>query len=371
VPRTTLPQPLRALKQQPPPRRRPEPAHHELRLTTPGQVGPARRDRPHAPIDQATTKRDLAADPTVPLFVVEGQKKVDALITAGAKAVVGVVGVWNWRGRNDHDGLAMLPDWEWVALKEGRQVYVVFDSDIILKQPVALAMNRLGAALKRVGAHVAYARLPSGAAGEKVGADDFLASGKALDDVVALSVGEPPEPSTVGGVSPSPEQRAQVHKAPRLASEADLLARFMKDIRHLGHVGEETACKLVFLCAVSRLLDEIVSCVLKGPSAAGKSATVDRVLAFFPDEAVLSLSGMSEKFLVYDDRPIEHKMFGVARGGGDERRVRHVSDPDAAQRGLSEARHRRVDAGGPEADDGGPGGPGWVDHHDDAGEPAR
>ena len=123
-----------------------------------------------------------------------GSKKVDALISAGAQAVIGVVGVWNWRGRNEHDGLAMLPDWEWVALKEGRQVYVVYDSDIILKQPVALAMNRLGAALKRMGAAVAYTRLPSGDGGEKVGADDFLAAGHTLDDIVRLSSVAPPEP---------------------------------------------------------------------------------------------------------------------------------------------------------------------------------
>ena len=46
---------------------------------------------------------------------------------------------------HDQDGLAVLADWEWVALKEGRQVYVVYDSDITFKRAVALAMNRLGA----------------------------------------------------------------------------------------------------------------------------------------------------------------------------------------------------------------------------------
>jgi uncharacterized protein DUF3854 len=105
--------------------------------------------------------------PALPLFVSEGSRKVDALITAGARAVVGVIGVWTWRGPNDDDGLALLPDWEFVALKEGRQVFVVYDSDIIFKQPVALAMNRLGAALRRMGAEVAYTRLPSGEGGAR------------------------------------------------------------------------------------------------------------------------------------------------------------------------------------------------------------
>lgn len=257
------------------------------------------------------------ANPAIPLIITEGSKKVDALITAGAQAVIGVIGVWNWRGRGEHDGLAMLADWEFVALKEGRQVYVVYDSDILLKQPVALAMNRMGKVLRRMGAHVAYTRLPSGDGGSKVGADDYLAAGHALDDIVALSTSTPPElTSTSVGASPSPEPRAQVHKAPELALEDDILARFMADIRRLGHVGEDVACKLVFLCTVSRLLPEIVSCVLKGPSAAGKSATVDRVIAFFPDEAVLSLSGMSEKYLVYDDRPIKHRMLVLHEAAG-------------------------------------------------------
>ena len=146
------------------------------------------------------------ANPNIPLFITEGSKKVDALISAGAQAAIGVIGVWNWRGRNDDGGLALLPDWEWVALKECRQIYVVYDSDILLKQPVALAMNRMGAALQRMGAAVAYTRLPSGPGGEKVGADDYIAAGHGLDDIVRLSTVAPPEPPSTsatpsGGLS--------------------------------------------------------------------------------------------------------------------------------------------------------------------------
>jgi len=137
--------------------------------------------------------RGALASPAVPLFVTEGPRKVDALISAGALAVVGVLGVWNWRGRNDDNGLALLPDWELVALNDGRPVYVVFDSDILLKQPVAMAMNRMGAVLTRMGANVAYVRLPVGEGGAKVGADDFLAAGHTLNDITALSVEAPPE----------------------------------------------------------------------------------------------------------------------------------------------------------------------------------
>ena len=259
-------------------------------------------------------RANLANPNAGPVFITEGSKKVDALISAGARAVVGVIGVWNWRGRNDDDGLALLPDWEWVALKESRQLYVVYDSDILLKQPVAMAMNRMGAALQRMGAAVAYTRLPSGPGGEKVGADDFIAAGHTLDDIVRLSSVTPPEPPpTPSGGS---EQRATVQQPPELAFEADILGALIRDLERLGHVGEQRACKLVYLCCTSRLLDKIVSLVAKGPSAAGKSATVDRVLSFFPDEAVVRLSGMSERYLVYDDRPIKHRMLVLHEAAG-------------------------------------------------------
>lgn len=261
--------------------------------------------------------RPNLADPSIPLFITEGSKKADALISAGARAVIGLVGVWNFRGRNDDGGLALLPDWEWVALKEGRQVFVVYDSDVVLKQPVALAMNRHGAALERMGARVAYTRLPSGDDGSKVGADDFLAAGRTLDDIVALSAGKPPQATPVGaGEDQAVEQRPRREEPPQLAFEAEILDRFVLEMRGLGHVGEERASKLVYLAATSRLLEKIVSLVLKGPSAAGKSATVDRVLRFFPDEATVPLSGMSERFLVYDDRPIAHRMLVLHEAAG-------------------------------------------------------
>ena len=103
---------------------------------------------------------------------------------------------------------------------------------------------------------------------------------------------------------------------PRLAFDEDILARLVADMRKLGHVGEERATKLLYLAATSRLLLKIVSVVLKGPSGAGKSATAERVLVFVPDDAVISLTGMSEHFLAYDDRPIKHKMLVLFEASG-------------------------------------------------------
>jgi hypothetical protein len=136
-------------------------------------------------LDVHPRARPHLADPQWPLFITEGPKKVDALLSAGARAVVGLVGVWTFRGTNSHGGKTWLPDWEWVALKDGRQVYVVYDSDVMIKEEVRAALDRIGAALSRIGARVAFVYLPSGEGGAKIGADDYLAQGHGLPDIVA------------------------------------------------------------------------------------------------------------------------------------------------------------------------------------------
>jgi hypothetical protein len=50
--------------------------------------------------------------------------------------------VWNWRGTNEHGGKTALPEWEYVALND-RDVYIVFDSDVMLKPQVYDALARL------------------------------------------------------------------------------------------------------------------------------------------------------------------------------------------------------------------------------------
>lgn len=90
--------------------------------------------------------REKLGDPSVPLFITEGVKKGDALISRGLCAVA-LLGVWNWRGTNEHGGKTVLPEWEHAALN-GRQVFIVFDSDVMLKPPVHAALARLKAFLE-------------------------------------------------------------------------------------------------------------------------------------------------------------------------------------------------------------------------------
>jgi hypothetical protein len=90
--------------------------------------------------------REMLGNSAVPLFITEGIKKGDALVSRKLCAVA-LLGVWSWRGRNDEGGLTALAEWEYVALNE-RDVYIVFDSDVMLKPQVHKAMVRLKAFLE-------------------------------------------------------------------------------------------------------------------------------------------------------------------------------------------------------------------------------
>jgi hypothetical protein len=121
--------------------------------------------------------RPALGDPNIPLFITEGPRKGDAAASLGL-CCVALLGVWNWRGKNDAGGTTALADWEDIALK-GRVVCLVFDSDVMIKAQVAQARERLGGFLKSRGAIVKVIPLPaSDSADAKVGLDDFIAAQK-------------------------------------------------------------------------------------------------------------------------------------------------------------------------------------------------
>src|SRR5262249_2591038 len=101
-----------------------------------------------------------------------------------------------------------------------------------------------------------------------------------------------------------------------LASEERILDRFADEVRRIGLVGEERAAKLLYLALTSRLLERPVSVVVKAPSAAGKSYLVDTELRFLPDSAYYTITGMSEKALVYSDEPLRHRFLVIFEAAG-------------------------------------------------------
>ncbi|MGC4190481.1 MAG: DUF3854 domain-containing protein [Thermomicrobiales bacterium] len=137
----------------------------------------------HMVLDVPPTCRDRLGDPSIPLFITEGARKADAAASHDL-CCIAVLGVWNWRGTNPQGGKVALPDFEVVALN-GRDVYLVFDSDVVTKPAVRKALDRLAALLRTREATVRVVQLPAGPGGTKVGLDDFLASGQTVTDLLA------------------------------------------------------------------------------------------------------------------------------------------------------------------------------------------
>jgi len=142
-------------------------------------------------LDCPPTCRPMLADPSIPLWVTEGQKKADALASRELCAIA-LLGVWNFKGKNPLGGTTLLADWDYIAL-DGRDVRVVFDSDVMTKSQVRQALARLTEHLQRKQAHVSAVYLSDGRVG-KVGVDDYLVAGHSVDDLNALVDAPRPEP---------------------------------------------------------------------------------------------------------------------------------------------------------------------------------
>lgn len=124
------------------------------------------------------------------LWITEGIKKADSLTSRGL-CTVGLIGVWNWQRKGE-----MLLCWDHVRL-DGRRVYIVFDSDVMTKHEVQLALERLVAALEERGAEVLVVYLPHGGA-DKTGVDDYLVAGGTVNELKMLS--RKFEPSHIGNI---------------------------------------------------------------------------------------------------------------------------------------------------------------------------
>jgi hypothetical protein len=103
-----------------------------------------------------------------------------------------------------------------------------------------------------------------------------------------------------------------------LAQNPDLLGLLATELEHSGLVGEARTVKLLYLALTSRLLERPVSVVIKGPSAGGKSYTLERVLELIPAEAYYELTAMSERALAYGTEPLAHRHLIIYEAAGLE-----------------------------------------------------
>lgn len=114
--------------------------------------------RPAVWFSSAVKWPSVLADAEIPLVIVEGEKKAEALCRAGIPSL-GLGGVWNTGSKRRR--IEVLPELlgiEW----SGRRVVICFDADEkpTARRHVARAATRLGDLLRSQGARVFKAALP-------------------------------------------------------------------------------------------------------------------------------------------------------------------------------------------------------------------
>jgi len=122
------------------------------------------------------TKPEWLQDVTLPVTITEGEKKNLSLYRLALNAStekprwlpVGLSGVWNWRGTigktgdergNRIDEKGTIADFERIAW-DGREVYIIFDSNVYTNWSVKEARSQLATELKTRRANVKFVNLP-------------------------------------------------------------------------------------------------------------------------------------------------------------------------------------------------------------------
>jgi hypothetical protein len=100
----------------------------------------------------------------------------------------------------------------------------------------------------------------------------------------------------------------------------DLLSRIERDFTRCGVVGEATNKLVGYLAAISRKLDAPLAVTIQSTSAAGKSALMDAVLAFVPEEDRVKYSAMTGQSLFYlGETDLQHKVLALVEEEGASR----------------------------------------------------
>ena len=105
-----------------------------------------------------------------------------------------------------------------------------------------------------------------------------------------------------------------------LLRDPRLVERILADLERCGLVGEESNKLLAYLATVSRRDDRPLAVLIQSSSAAGKSALMDGILGFLPEEERVSYSAMTGQSLFYmGDKDLRHKVLAIAEEEGAER----------------------------------------------------
>lgn len=142
-------------------------------------------------------------DASEDLWITEGEKKADSLTSRGLCAIA-LFGVECW----SKDG-ELLPCWNSVALS-GREIYVAYDSDVMVKPEVLNALERLTGALEARGATVRVVYLPDAEDGGRHGVDDYLVAGGTVEAMYEMAQPFEPAAATTERLSRNDKLRAAI-----------------------------------------------------------------------------------------------------------------------------------------------------------------
>lgn len=129
-----------------------------------------------------------------------------------------------------------------------------------------------------------------------------------LDALVPPATPAAPEPT---GIDLDVRRQAEA-----ILDRDDILDGAADVVAALGYAGDLALPQLVYLVLTSRLLDRPINLVVTGPSGAGKSFLAATVIRMFPDSATYSLTGMSERALIYSTADLAHRHLFIAEAAG-------------------------------------------------------
>jgi len=104
-----------------------------------------------------------------------------------------------------------------------------------------------------------------------------------------------------------------------LLKDKNLLDRILDDFNACGVVGEHTNKLVGYLACVSRKLNKPLAVMIQSSSAAGKSALMDAILNFIPEDERIQYSAMTGQSLYYmGDMDLKHKILAISEEEGAE-----------------------------------------------------
>ena len=137
-----------------------------------------------------------------------------------------------------------------------------------------------------------------------------------LEELQAEAIRAALEPRRKAVEVPDADQAAALE----LLRGPHLVDRILADFERVGVVGEATNKLVAYLAAVSRKLEDPLAIVIQSSSAAGKTALLDAVLAFVPEEDRLHFAAMTGQSLFYmGETDLQHRILAIAEDEGADR----------------------------------------------------